>query len=622
MGIFVTGIDYGKQTPLTTLGIPGTNGGGTDIRNSGAPQFVFDSPYSQVGGDTDTRPDLYWQDTFTLTQNIGWTKPKHDMRFGFEAVRHKMNFFAPDGGGGGGPQGQFDFYGGVTGLRNGPSLSQYNSYAAFLLGLPQTDRETIQYDNFTAYEYDFAWYARDRWQVTPRLTLTIGTRYELYPMMTRAGRGGIEQYNPATNQIALGGNGSNPKSLGITTSKKLFGPRVGIAYRLGNSTVIRTGYGITIDPMPLARPLRGFYPLTVSNLFVSPSTYQPFQPIERGIPPIPAPNLTLPSLTVPSTAIVRYISSNELKRGYTQSWNLIIERELPGHFLTTIGYVGTQSVHLFADLDVNAGAPGLGTAGQPLNQLFGRTASTWAWNGYLSSHYHALQISVNRRLGDGLTLKGAYTWSKTIDSADDDGWQQVQFNYLPDLKRNRALAGFDIPQNLQMAFVYELPFGQGKKLATSGPAKWIAGGWQVNGVFSAISGKPFTVAASGTALNAPANAQTADQVKTTVQRIGGVGPGQYFYDPTAFAPVNQPRFGTTGLNILRWPNWINLDLSVLRKFPIRERLELELHADAYNSLNTPHFDAPSNNVNSSSFMQITAAEPDQRTLRLGLRLTW
>src|SRR5262249_23167072 len=218
-----------------------------------------------------------------------------------------------------------------------------------------TDRETIQYDNFTAYEYDYALYARDRWQVTPKLTLTLGLRYELYPMMTRAGRGGIEQYNPANNLIALGGNGGNPKGLGITTSHKLFSPRIGLAYRLGNSTVIRTGYGITTDPMPLARPLRGFYPLTVSNLFVSPSTYQPFQPIEQGIPTIPTPNLAAASLAVPGTAIVRYVGSNELKRGYTQSWNLIIERDLPGHFLGTIGYVGTQSVHLFADLDVNAG---------------------------------------------------------------------------------------------------------------------------------------------------------------------------------------------------------------------------------------------------------------------------
>ncbi len=235
MGASVTGLDYGKSTPLTTLGIPGTNGGNNDVRNSGAPQFVIDAgaSYAQLGGDTDTRPYFYHQDTFTTSQNFGWTKSKHDIRFGFEGVRHKMNFYEPDGGGGGGPQGQFDFTGGITGLKGGPSLTQYNAYAAFLLGLPQTDKETLQYEPFTSYNYDFAWYVRDRWQITPRLTLSIGVRYELYPLMTRAGRGGIEEYNPSTNLIALGGVGGNPRDLNISTSHKLFAPRVGLAYRVG-----------------------------------------------------------------------------------------------------------------------------------------------------------------------------------------------------------------------------------------------------------------------------------------------------------------------------------------------------------------------------------------------------
>lgn len=178
MVVNITGFQYGQTTPLTTLGIPGTNGGGTDIRDSGAPQFVIDNgaSYSQLGGDTDTRPYFYRQDTFTTAQNFGWTRAKHDIRFGFEGVRHHMNFFEPDGGGAGGPQGQFDFNGGITGLKGGPSLTQYNAYAAFLLGLPQTDKETIQFENFTAYNYQYALYARDRWHLTPKLTLSLGVR--------------------------------------------------------------------------------------------------------------------------------------------------------------------------------------------------------------------------------------------------------------------------------------------------------------------------------------------------------------------------------------------------------------------------------------------------------------
>jgi hypothetical protein len=624
MTINVTGLGYGQSTPLTTLGIPGTNGGTNDIRNSGAPQFVIDggASYSQLGGDTDTRPYFYKQDSYSLTQNIGWTKSNHDLRFGFEGIRHHMNFYSPDGGGGGGPQGQFVFNGGITGLKGGPSLTQFNAYAAFLLGLPQTNKETLQFETFTAYNYEFAWYVRDRWQVTPKLTLTYGTRYELYPMMTRSGRGGIEQYNPATNLVALGGVGSNPSGLGISTSHKLFAPRVGLAYRLGNSTVIRAGFGISYDPMPLARPLRGWYPLTVSSLFTSANSFMPYAPLSQGIPAIPEPDFSQASLPLPLTAQVRYVSNNEIKRGYTESWNFIIQRELPWHFLTSVAYVGTQTVHQFADLDVNAGVPGGGTAGQPLFAAFGRSAITWAWNGYLSANYHALQVSFDRRLTGGLTVKGAYTFSKAINSTDDDGWAQVMFNYLPALKRNRALAGYDIPQNLQIATVYELPFGPGKKYFTSGFPRWILGDWQVNGLFSARSGTPFTVTASGAQLNAPDNTQTADQVKANVELLGGVGPGQHYYDPSAFVAVNQARFGTSGRNILFSPHWVDLDLSLFRRFPIRERLQLEFRAEAFNFTNTPHFDAPNANVNSASFMTITSAEQDQRTIRFGLRLFW
>ena len=626
MGYGLTGLDYGKTGALETLGIPGLNGTACsscplDPRNSGAPQFPI-SGYTQLGNDADTRPFFAKDDTFTTSQNFGWTKSKHDIRFGFEALRHHMNEYAPDPGGGGAPQGQIAFTGGITALSGGAAPAQYNSYAAFLLGMPQTMKETLEFEQRTSFNYSFAWYVRDRWQLTKRLTVSIGVRYELYPMMTRSGRGGIEEYNPDTNAVALGGVGGNPRDLGISTSHKLFAPRLGFAYRLSDSTVIRSGFGITYDPMPLARPLWGFYPISASNIFTSANSYQPLRLIDQGMPPIVPPDLSQPTVPVPATALVRFISGNELHRGYSESWNFIVEREMPWHLLTSIGYVGSQTVHQLADLDINAGVPGGATAGQPLFAAFGRSATTYAFNGYLSAHYHSLQIAFNRRTAGGLTLKGAYTYSKAIDMTDEDGWAEVGWNYLPALKRNRALAGYDVPHNFQLGFVYEFPFGRERKYATRGVANWVLGGWQTNGVFSSVYGTPFTVTASGASLNAPDNTQTANQLKPTVQKIGGVGPGQFFYDPAAFAPVTTAQFGTTGRNILFGPGSVNLDLSLFRKFRIRERLALELRAEAFNSLNTPHFSAPDGNANDASFMQISSAAQDQRQLRLGLRLSW
>jgi len=188
-------------------------------------------------------------------------------------------------------------------------------------------------------------------------------------------------------------------------------------------------------------------------------------------------------------------------------------------------------------------------------------------------------------------------------------------------QRNRAVAGFDRRQNLQMAWLYELPFGEGKMLAKSGAAAKVLGGWQVNGILSAYTGTPFTVGAPGSSLNAPNNTQTADQVNLNVARLGNTGPGQFYYDPTAFAPVTGVRFGSAGRNILRNPGSFNTDLDITRYFQLKERLKLQFRAQFFNLANSSHFGGVSTSVTSTSFMQITSAS-GERNIRFGLRMQW
>lgn len=616
MGVAITGLYPDENFGLNFLGIPGTNG--QDPRAAGAPMFVV-TGYSALASDTGTRP-AYWNDsTFTLAQNFSWVKAAHNIRFGFEAVRHHLNHYQPELGGG--PQGRFDFGTGIT-SQVGATQSQYNAYAAFLLGLPGAMRKSIQYEKMTAFNYQYSLYVRDRWQFSQRLTVSLGLRWELYPLMTRSGRGGIEVYDPATNNVLLGGAGGNPKNLGIATSKKLFAPRVGLAYRIGSRTVVRSGYGLTFNPHPLARPLRGFYPLTIANDFEGPNGFTPFRPLEQGIPDFGGPPLGIGSTPLPTTALMRWISGNKLERGYVQSWNLIIERELPGNFIGSIGYIGTNTIRSFADLNINAAGPGEGNPGRPLARRFGRTVDTNAWNGFLSANYHSLQVAVNRRAAQGLTLKGAYTLSKAINMTDEDGWTGVSWNWLPAFNRNRAAAGYDQRHIFQLGYLYEVPFGKGRRYASSGAAAHVLGNWQINGVTALYTGNPFTVVASGTSLNAPGNTQTADQVKPDVRKVGGVGPGQEYYDRLAFQPVNTVRFGTSGRNILYAPGVVNFDLGLFRKFNLTERMNLEFRAEAFNVANTPHFGAPGNNVNTGTFMQALSAEQDQRQFRFGLRLAF
>jgi TonB dependent receptor-like, beta-barrel len=526
----------------------------------------------------------------------------------------------------GGPRGALDFNGQTTTLNGGESANQYNAYAQFLLSYSNEVQKGEQYILMTGREWQFGWYAQDRWQVSPKLTVTAGLRYELYPLMTRAASG-IERYDPNTNNVYLGGRGNVPEDVGITVSHKLFAPRAGIAYRLGDKTVIRSGYGLNYDPLPFSRPLRGFYPLTINADFTSPNSYSYASTLAAGIPPFSGPDLSTGIVPLPGNASERSPWGGELHRGYVQSWNFTVERRLPLDLVASVGYVGQHSVHLLADRDINFGSPGSGTTGLPYYAAYGRTVPTNMWDGYLSSSYNSLQVAVNRSFSKGLLLKGAYTYAHAIDYTDDDGWASVVWNWPEVFQRNRATAGFDRTHVFQLGWVYELPFGANKPYLTSGIASKIAGGWQLSGLESCYTGTPFTVTADATSLNAPNNRQTGDQVKPDVQFIGAVGPGHYFYDPTAFAPVSDQRFGTSGRNILRNTGIWNTDLTVMRNFVITERAQLQFRTEFYNLPNTSHFypiggsGSTTTSVTSGSFMQVTSSY-GERNIRFALRLQW
>jgi hypothetical protein len=611
-------VGFGTNFGSDVLGIPGTNG--PDPRQSGIPRFGI-SGYSVLGNPNGWQPNFYNDTTYTINQNFSYITGAHNIRFGFEGIRHHLNHWQPEIGGG--PRGNFIFTDGITALNQAgaPSPNQFNAYSSFLLGMPFQVGKSLQWEKMSAFNNQVGFYIRDTWQASQRLTFTLGLRWEKFPIQTRGGRGGIEWWDPETNLVHLGGAGGNPRDLGISTSNLMFAPRIGLAYRATDKMVVRSGYGITNNPMPFARPLRGFFPLVVAEDFPGPNNFTAINPIEQGIPEFTGPDPGVGSVPLPGSALNRSISGDRVNRGYVQSWNFIVERELPSGFIGSIGYVGTQTTRAFADIDINAAQPGAGAAGRPLAGPFNRRVQTLDWNGRLSANYHSLQTTINRRVADGLTVKGAYTYAAAINMTDDDGWAGMSWNIPQQFDRNRARAGYDQNHIFQMGFVYELPFGKGKAMANSGPARWLLGDWQINGVVAAFQGRRFTPSASGAAVNAPGNAQTPDIVGE-VTKLGNIGPGQFFYDPAAFAQPTGLRFGTAGRNILREPTWFNTDLGLFRRFPLKERLVLEFRAEAHNATNTPHFLAPGGNIAAANFMQVTAAAQDQRQFRFGLRLQW
>ncbi len=625
----VNTFEYGKNIGLDVLRIPGTNG--PDIRQSGFPKFTVGG-YEEFGNPANYNPFFYRDNQYQYGLNAAWTRGAHNLRWGLDIARQHMNHFQPEVGSYG-PRGGFTFAGGPTALQGGTAPNQFNSWATFLLGLPTNFGKSLQTAiPMSTRVWNHGLYLRDQWQATRRLTVNLGLRWEYYPFMTRDHRG-VERYDAAINKVLIGGVGNIPNNAGIEVSKKLFAPRVGLAYRLQDEWVLRAGYGISIDPYPLGRPLRDNYPVVLNRDFTGPNTFQPAGTLERGIPPDPLVDLGSGVIDIPAVATTNTVDK-QFRRGYIQSFNFTLQRRLAAGFTAEAGYVATRSIRQTTFVNINAAPPGTGTAGQPLNILFGRTAATRVHRPYEKSIYNALQARLDRRFSAGVQATLVYTFSKSISFADNSD-SGLFFNTPEALSRNRAVTGFHRPHNLEFYSVAELPFGRGKRWASAGGLMTrLAGGWQVNAVFSSFSGGPFTVSAAGTSLNAPGNSQTADQVKPGVERLGQIGRGQSFFDPLAFRSVTQPRFGTAGRNILRGPGLVNLDFGLFRDFNVTERWKVQFRGEAFNLSNTPHFNNPGGNVSSMTlnsdgtiralggFTEVTSARGDERQFRLALRISF
>jgi hypothetical protein len=655
-----------QKIGLDVLKIPGTNG--TRDFENGWPRFRI-SGFANLGVQDNfmpyTRNDPQWQ----YVMNFNWTKGNHNVRFGFDFARQTINHLQAEWNGGGNAEpgsGGFIHGTGPTQLCRAVNSSgtcssfeasntAFNSLATFLLGYHTGAGRTLLVEPpiiFKARAYSA--YIRDGWQVKPNLTLTFGTRWEYYPMPVREDRG-IERYNFNTNQMMVCGVAGIPKDCGVDISKKLFSPRLGVAWRVRDDFVIRTGYGITYDPVSLARVFRTNYPMLLAFNIVPANSAAPAGLTKDGIPPSPVPDISSGVVPVPNNVNVLTLGDS-FKRPYIQSWNFVVEKNIGWGFTASAGYIATRTIGQAGSYNVNAGKPGGGTASQPLNIKFGRLATTTLYDGFANSHYDSMQATLKRRFSNGLQLQASYSWSKVIGLVnlgfDNDGGLAIHDPAYRDL--NRAQLSIHIPHNFQFSGGWELPFGKGRKWEPDNSvANALVSGWQLSWLFGSFSGTPFSVTASGTSLNAPGNTQRADQVKSDVKKLGGIGAGTPYYDPTAFMPVefdrnNSVRYGTAGFNILRSPGTVNLDLGIFREFGITERWRLQFRAEAFNFTNTPHFAAPGNNASSptrntqtgeilldangrprlNGFMEVTGTRSfgregiDERVFRFGLRLSF
>jgi hypothetical protein len=362
-----------------------------------------------------------------------------------------------------------------------------------------------------------------------------------------------------------------------------------------------------------ASPTTGYFPAVLDDGTTTAS-------FQKGFP-------TMAPIEIPSTGIITnpdksqsYVYINpDFKNPHVISWNLAVQRQLPWHLALDVAYVGNHGVNNVMTYNVNAATvAGKGTAGQPQFAALGRTASSTVYfNGY-SSMYNGLQMKLDRRFATGLTMTTAYTWGRGMSfQTGDDGGPMWYIGF----RRNYARTDFDRRHTFVQSYVYDLPFGKGQKWLNSGLASKTIGGWRVNGILTLMTGTPMTIGASGTALAAPGNSQTADQI-AAVTYPKGINTGNEWFSRASFsAPTATGVFGNSGRNIISGPGFYNLDFSLFKIFALTEKIKAELRAEAFSATNTPQFSNPGTTVGNANFGYVTGAGGG-RGMQLGFKVNF
>jgi hypothetical protein len=651
--------DFGHNSS-TSLGIQGLN---ISPYTTGLPNFTIGSScgseFTCLQGGTAFLPanprqtDIQGEDTLSITKGL------HQLKFGFRYVRVLASPFTNTTTRGGLTFGDNYTNSGSIGT-TGPTSSPTGGagLASILLGFPNAGtRNFLQVPNYIT-NVQYAGFFQDDWKATPRLTLNLGLRYEVFTP-------DIEKNNKLANFdfstlsfIYAGVNGVN-RSAGVQTRYGDFGPRIGVAYDLTGqgTTVLRAGFGISYLPQPFSASdeLGQNPPYTISQTFSSPATFPlpaSFAPANQCSPtnlsttcqpvinnPFPQGAVALPTSTLTNTAALNAAAPAIIAHSMTnqtpsmQTYTLSIERQTLGGLLE-LAYGGSHSVHL--TYAYNPNEVGLVRPGGPTSQTLRRliqplnNISTWVQEDPLNaSNYNSLQIKYNKRYSHGLTSLISYTYSKSLDyggSAASGGGAAGNPQTVTNLRAGYGASGFDEKHRLVSSVTYELPFGSGKTFLHSGLVSHIVGGFEVDAITTYAAGVPYTVT-----LNSGVNSGSP----SWPNRIGSRGkidhgtPGRFFDatlcpvgavalangTPCAWQTPPANTYGNSARSVLYGPSTKNWDISLQRKFKIYETKSLNLKFDAFNAFNTPNFSTPNAALGAGTAGQITGTVNDNRDLQ-------
>jgi hypothetical protein len=406
------------------------------------------------------------------------------------------------------------------------------------------------------------------------------------------------------------------------TSAKDFAPRVGFAYDLFGSgkTVLRGGYGIFWN-----NPLTGTSsskainpPFLLSQSFTT--TLAPGRRLSDGLPPPPALDLN----REPAGA-TRSIFDPYFVDGYAQQWNLDVQQQLGRDQMLEIAYAGSKGTHLFMKRDINQAPATVGVTNQDVNRPFIRIsplvrglsqAKSTGW-----STHHALQTKFTKRYSHGLGVLASYTFGKTIDIVSDvEGATLDAYNF----NRDRGLAQFDVAHTLSIGYIYELPFGKGKRWASGvSPAlDKVIGGWQITGISLFRTGLPINITQQQNMLST-GTGNRPDRIADG--KLSNPKPDLWF-DIAAFVRTreNTGTYGNTARNVLRGPGQNQFDIGVFKNTRFLERFEHQVRFEFFNAFNHPQFGAPGTSIGSANAGVISGLlfGTPMRQIQIAMKLTF